>query len=68
VAVQAVFPQTLKEITAVDQVWATDITDIPLQKGFLLLVAIVGLLFRTMYSCGEGFAYLCHESNVLYEH
>ena len=20
------------------------------------------------YSCGEGFAYLCHESNVLYEH
>jgi hypothetical protein len=20
------------------------------------------------YSCGEGCAYLCHESNVLYEH
>jgi putative transposase len=33
----------LKEITAVDQVWATDITYIPLQKGFLYLVAIVDL-------------------------
>ena len=47
----------LKEITAVDQVWATDITDIPLQKGFLNLEAIVDLLSRTMFSCGEGCAY-----------
>jgi hypothetical protein len=31
----------LKPITAVDQVWATDITYIPLQKGFLYLVAIM---------------------------
>ena len=33
----------LKEVSAVDQVWATDITYIPLQKGFLYLVAIVDL-------------------------
>ncbi len=30
----------LREVTAVDQVWPTDITYIPLQKGFLYLVAI----------------------------
>ena len=29
----------LKLVTAVDQVWATDITYIPLQKGFLYLVS-----------------------------
>jgi putative transposase len=28
-------------VTAVDQVWATDITYIPMRKGFLYLVAIV---------------------------
>ena len=33
----------LREITAVDQARATDITYIPLQKGFLFLVAIVNL-------------------------
>ncbi len=33
----------LKQVTRVDQVWATDITYIPLQKGFLYLVAIVDL-------------------------
>ena len=37
-------------ITAVDQVWATDITYIPLQKGFLYLVAIVDLLSRNVLS------------------
>jgi putative transposase len=36
----------LSEITAVDQVWATDITYIPLQKGFLYLVAIMDLHSR----------------------
>ncbi|SBO44276.1 transposase (fragment) [Cyanobium sp. NIES-981] len=33
-------------ITAVGQVWATDITSIPLQKGFLYLVAIMDLFSR----------------------
>jgi putative transposase len=33
----------LKQITAVDQVWATDLTYIPMQKGFLDLVAIMDL-------------------------
>jgi putative transposase len=34
----------------VDQVWATDITYIPLQKGFLYLVAIVDLFSRNVLS------------------
>jgi putative transposase len=34
----------------VDQVWATDITYIPLQKGFLYLVAIVDLFSRHVLS------------------
>jgi len=33
-------------VTPADQVWATDITYIPLQKGFLYLVAIVDLFCR----------------------
>ncbi len=40
----------LKQITAVDQVWATDITYIPLQKGFLYLVAIMDLYSRHVLS------------------
>jgi putative transposase len=40
----------LKAITGVDQVWATDITYIPLQKGFLYLVAIVDLFSRNILS------------------
>jgi len=40
----------LKQITAVDQVWATDITYIPLQKGFLYLVAIMDLHSRHVLS------------------
>jgi len=36
----------LKQITAMDQVWATDITYVPLQKGFLYLVAIMDLHSR----------------------
>jgi putative transposase len=40
----------LKQITAVDQVWATDITYIPLQKGFLYLVAIMDLHPRHVLS------------------
>ena len=40
----------LKQITAVDQVWATDITYIPLQKGFLYLVAIMDLHSRHVVS------------------
>ena len=37
-------------VTSVDQVWATDITYIPLQKGFLYLVAIVDLFSRNVLS------------------
>ena len=40
----------LRLITAVDQVWATGITYIPLQKGFLYLVAIVDLFSRNVLS------------------
>ena len=40
----------LNQITAVDQIWATDITYIPLQKGFLYLVAIVDLFSRNVLS------------------
>jgi putative transposase len=40
----------LDAVTAIDQVWATDITYIPLQKGFLYLVAIVDLFSRTILS------------------
>jgi len=40
----------LNAVTAVDQVWATDITYIPLQKGFLYLVAIVDLFSRNVLS------------------
>ena len=40
----------LSLVTAVDQVWATDITYIPLQKGFLYLVAIVDLFSRHVLS------------------
>jgi putative transposase len=40
----------LSMVTAVDQVWATDITYIPLQKGFLYLVAIVHLFSRNVLS------------------
>ena len=34
--------------SVVDQVWATDITCIPLEKGFLYLVAIVDLFTRNV--------------------
>ena len=37
-------------VTSVDQIWATDITYIPLQKGFLYLVAIVDLFSRNVLS------------------
>jgi len=40
----------LRLLTAVDQVWATDITYIPQQKGFLYLVAIVDLFSRNVLS------------------
>ena len=40
----------LSKVTAVDQVWATDITYIPLQKGFLYLVAIKDLFSRNVLS------------------
>ena len=36
----------VRTVTAPDQVWATDITYIPLRKGFLYLVAIVDLFSR----------------------
>jgi len=37
-------------ITAVDQVWATDITYIPLWKGFVYLVTVVDLFSRNVLS------------------
>ena len=40
----------LNLVTAVDQVWATDITYIPMRKGFLYLVAIVDLFSRNVLS------------------
>ena len=40
----------LNAVTAVDQAWATDITYIPLQKGFLYLVAIMDLFSRNVLS------------------
>jgi putative transposase len=40
----------LKQISRLDQVWATDITYIPLQKGFLYLVAIMDLFSRHVLS------------------
>jgi putative transposase len=40
----------LKQITAVDKVWATDITYIPLQKWFLSLLAIMDLHSRNVLS------------------
>ncbi len=39
-----------KQVTRVDQDWSTDITCIPLQKGFLYLVAIVDLFSRNVLS------------------
>jgi hypothetical protein len=36
-------------VMAVDQGWASDITYIPLQKGFLCLVAIVNLFSINVY-------------------
>ena len=36
--------------SVVDQVWATKITYIPLEKGFLYLVAIVDLFTRNVLS------------------
>jgi putative transposase len=39
-----------KQTTRVDQIWATDITYIPLQKGFLYLEAIVDQFSRNVLS------------------
>ena len=39
----------LKQVTTVDQIWATDITYTPQQKGFLYLVAIVDLFYRNIF-------------------
>ena len=40
----------LDEVTAVDQVWASDITYIPLRKGILYLSAIMDLFSRNILS------------------
>ena len=40
----------LNKFTSIDQVWATDITYIPMRKGFLYLVAIVDLISRNILS------------------
>lgn len=39
----------VRVVTAQDQVWETDITYVPLRKGFLYLVAVVDL-FRAVNS------------------
>ena len=39
-----------RQVTAVDQVWSTDITTITLQKGFLYLVAVMDLHSRHVLS------------------
>ncbi|CAK6698186.1 hypothetical protein OGCDGJMD_02405 [Cyanobium usitatum str. Tous] len=41
---------SLRLVTTVDQVWATDITYIPLQKGFLYLMAIMDPFSRHVLS------------------
>jgi putative transposase len=40
----------INKINAADQAWATDITYIPLRKGFLYLVAVVDLFSRHVLS------------------
>jgi putative transposase len=40
----------LNQITAVDQIWATDVTYTPDQKGVLYLVTVGGLLSRNVIS------------------
>jgi len=40
----------LKQVTTADQIWATEITSIPLQIGFLYLVAITDLHSRIVLS------------------
>jgi putative transposase len=40
----------LKLVTVTDQFWATDVIDIPLQKSFLYLVAIVNSFLRNVLS------------------
>jgi putative transposase len=47
-----IYPYLLKdlEINHINQVWATDITYIPMAKGFLYLVAIVDLFSRKVLS------------------
>ena len=37
-------------VTAVDKFWVTDITYIPMRKGFLYLVAVLDLFSRTILS------------------
>jgi putative transposase len=50
----------LNTVTAVDQVWATDITYIPHQRGFLYLVAIMDLFSRHVLSWNGDFQERCH--------
>ena len=40
----------LRMVTAVDKFWVTDITYIPMRKGFLYLVAVLDLFSRTILS------------------
>jgi len=49
-SVRFTFLADLSMVSAVDQVWATDITYIPMRKGFLYLVAIVDLFSRNKLS------------------
>jgi putative transposase len=50
-AIRAIsLPGGPQQVRAADQIWATDITYIPLQRGFLYLVAIVDLFSRNVLS------------------
>ena len=48
----AVYPYLLKnlEITRADQMWSTDITYIPMEKGFMYLTAVIDLYSRKIIS------------------
>ena len=55
----------LSQVTAVNQVWGTEITCIPLKNRILYLVAILDHFSRNVYYFGEEFAYIWKLSNRL---
>ena len=51
-----IYPYLLRDvpITRPNHVWCTDVTYIPLQRGFLYLVAVMDWASRTVLSCCSG--------------